>query len=337
MKRIKTIAISVLILLSSVIPTKLMSLGKKVELSVLTSHIYKTKPSNLKNIEIGFLGTSCIIISYNGETYLNDPFFSNPNYLELVTGRYKDRSHLIQPILKQIDDIGLVSITHGHYDHCLDLPAFNNKYQKEAKFVSSGSTIDELSQWLNEEKDWKKIKVEELSADQWVYSNNKNFRIYPIPSEHQPHIGKHIKLLSGQYDTPREKAPGPVWQWQEGDTYSYLIDVLEQGEIISRILIVSGEVPEESLQLLSSLKEDRSIDIMFSPYWHKKKSSDALHLTYATLKPEKVILHHWNNFFRNPEKSLQTIRSSKIESEIKKLKEDGLPVSLLMPFSKTTF
>lgn len=336
-KRIKTISISALILLSSIIPTKLMSLGKKIELKTLTSYIHKTKPDNSKNIKISFLGTSCITISYNGETYLNDPFFSNPNYLELVTGNYKDRDHLIEPTLNQLNDISLVTITHGHYDHCLDLPSFNSKYQQHTKFISSSSTIDELSPWLNRDEQWGKIKIEELSNDQWIYSNNNNFRVLPILSEHQSHIGKHIKLFSGEYKTPQEDVPSSVWQWKEGQTYSYLVDVLNEGEILSRILIIAGEVPIESLQLLADLKEERSIDMMFSPYWHKKKSNTALHLAYNTLQPEKVILHHWNNFFRHPEKSLQMIRSSNIESEIKKLETEGIPVSILMPFTETTF
>ncbi len=311
-----------------------MSLGKKLEPDVLTHYFYSSDTANSKGIQIGFYGTSCLSVTYKGETYLNDPFFSNPGYAQLITGNYPDRSELIRPYIQNFGKTNLVTITHGHYDHCLDLPSFKDTYHNETKFISSASTLYSLSEWLNENTHWKKIKIDHPEFEsQWIYSEDRHFRVFPIPSHHHPHIGKHIKFSSGQYDTPLDKVPGPVWQWQEGGTYSFFVDVLNQDEIISRFLIASGDVPKESAELISAISKARNIDILFAQYWHKKKCYPTLEKMYEELKPKQIILLHWNNFFRSTDKPLQMIRSSDIESEIKKLKSQGLPVSVLMPFS----
>lgn len=335
MKKVKIILILFLVLLIGFTPVKLMSLGKKIEFASLLPFALKTDRKELKNIKIGFYGTSCLTISYKGKTYLNDPFFSNPNYYQILTGKYKDRSDLIEPVLEKLDSISLVTITHGHYDHCMDFPYFKKKYEENARFIASASTLRSLSPWIKDQQNWRQYHIERMAQNKWIYSHDKMFRVHPVRSLHQAHVGKNIRLFSGSNDHPLMQAPGPVWQWLEGGTYSYLVDVLDNEEIVARYLIVSGELPDESLMLLSQLQEERKIDIMFSPYWHKEKSDEAFVKSYDKLKPVNVIFHHWNNFFKSPEKPLQIIRSSDIEDEVRLKKEQGYPVSILMPFSET--
>lgn len=336
MKKVKVITLLVFALLISLAPVKLMSLGKKVELEVLQPLLLKKDGIHLNGIKIGFYGTSCITVSYKGNTFLNDPFFSNPNYYQLMTGKYEDRSAVIEPVLNKLDSISMVTITHGHYDHCMDLPSFESKYEHDTKFISSSSTLRALAPWIKDKNNWRQYHIERLAENNWIYSQDKNFRVYPVKSTHQAHIGKNIKLFSGSYEIPLNLTPGPVWQWLEGGTYSYLLDVMDGEKIVSRILIISGEVPDESLELLTQLKKERDIDIMFTPFWHKEKSGDAFESSYNKLNPKQVIFHHWNNFFKDPEKPLQSIRSSDIEDEVKEKRSAGYPVAIMLPFSEIT-
>lgn len=333
MKIVNKIGLLIGLALIAFTPIKLMSIGKKVDLDVLSPHIRQIEKIERKGIELGFYGTSCITISYKGETYLNDPFFSNPNYFQLISGKYPNRDYLIEEHIHSLDSISLISITHGHYDHCLDLLSFEDKYADNAQFVSSSSTIDELNVWLSRNLQWQKRKIDSEGA-QWIYSASKNFRIFPIISAHQPHVGKHIRLLTGSYDEPLPHVPGPVWQWKEGQVYSYVVDLMDEEEVSTRMVIISGELPSESMELLVQMKEERRFDIAFVPYWHEKKSYPTAIQVHQELETDEIILHHWNNFFRTPEKPVQMMRTSNIHKEVERLKKEGLPVSLLLPFSK---
>lgn len=334
MKRNKAIFASVFILLISLVPVKLMSLSKKIELDGLSANVYKGETENNHGIKIGFYGTSCLTFSYNGSTYLNDPFFSNPSYYEILTGKYKDHSSVINPYLNKMDSISLVTITHGHYDHCLDFPYFMKKYTDNAKIISSNSTLLSLTAYTDNKKSWNEYPIEN-NKNKWIYSADKVFRVFPVRSNHQAHIGK-IKLLTGENINPFSKAPGPVWQWKEGITYSYIVDVMNQDEIVDRFLIIAGDLPEESIHIINELQKEKRIKIMFSPFWHKQKSGAAFQYSYNLVKPEQVIFHHWNNFFNNTDQEIECIRSSDIVRQVAEKKLEGYPVSIMIPFTEVS-
>ncbi len=335
MKKGKVIFISVIVLIISLIPAKLMSLSKKIKSEELVSNVYKSETENSNGIKIGFYGTACLTFSYKGSTYLNDPFFSNPSYFEILTGRYKDHSEVIDPYLNKMDSISLVTITHGHYDHCLDFPYFMRKYTENAKIVSSNSTLLSLNEYTENEKKWQELPIDKELKQNWIYSEDKVFRVFPVKSNHQAHIGK-IKLFSGENEDPLSKAPGSVWKWKEGTTYSFIVDVLNDKKIVDRFLIVAGDLPTESIKIINELQKEKSIKIMFSPFWHKEKSGAAFEYSYNLVKPEKVVFYHWNNFFNNADHKVECIRSSDIEHQLGIKKREGYPVSIMLPFTEVT-
>lgn len=333
MKKWKIFSLSILIGLLAFTPIKLMSLGKKLESLLLKAHIYQPKHIESKGIKMGFYGTTCFTFTYKGKTFLNDPFFSNPGFFEILTGRYDDRTPLIQPVLDNIDSISMVTITHGHYDHCKDFEAFTPKYEENAKFISSGSTLRSMSPWIKGHKNWKQYHIERMAEGNWIYSEDKYFRVYPLISKHLPHIGNKV-LFAGENAVPLDKTPGPVWQWLEGGSYSYVIDFLDDDNIVQRFLIVSGSLPQQTIDIINGLQKERKVDIMLSPYFDKDLSDEPFEYAYHQIKPAEVIFHHWNNFFKNPEKPLQKLKSSDIENVIQEKKDKGYPVSIIMPFTE---
>jgi hypothetical protein len=334
MRKPNILLISIIILIISLIPAKLMSLSKKINVEDLRNEVFTPDKKHPSNVKIEFFGTSCLAFSYKGSTYLNDPFFSNPSYLEIITGRYKDHSDVINPYLNKMDSISMVTITHGHYDHCLDFPYFMKNYTHDAKIVSGTSALLSLDAYFQENKSWNEYAIEKKFNDNWIYSADKVFRVYPIISEHQAHIGKKIKLFSGENTSPLDEIPGSVWKWKEGNTYSYVLDVMNGKEIVDRFLIIAGELPQESLAVINKLQKEKRINIMFSPFWHKEKSGLAFESSYESLQPEKVIFHHWNNFFNNAEQDLECIRSSDIVNQVANKRLEGYPVSIMLPFSE---
>ena len=312
-----------------------MSLGRKLAPETLEQYTLNNLNHEKNPVQMGYYGTSCFTISYKGSTYLADPFFSNPNFFDLMVGKYKSEDYLIEPFLKQIPHISMVSISHGHYDHCLNLLSFKEKYNKNTAFIASESVFNELNSWF---KDTPQNNIHALTKDEipkWITSQDGVFRVLPIRSIHQAHLGKNIRLFAGDYQLPTAKIPKTVWQWKEGETYSYLVDVLDQGQVIKRIFIVAGELPKSSLEYVAQITRNQPINFMLTPFWHKEKSGNAFITAYNYLHPQKVIFHHWNDFFRSPEKSLKVISYSDLDSELKAYRQENLPIWILSPFSFT--
>ena len=334
MKTLKIILLVILLPLG-LVGAKIATIGKNIDHQVLNPYIinHATLPDG--DIRIHFYGTSCFTFQYKGSTMLTDPFFSNPDFVQLTTGKYKNQAALIKDQLKTLDSISLITITHGHYDHCLDVPAFSHLFTSGSKLVCDKSIYYELKPHLSKLNTVENIAPTDASA-QWIYSTDSVFRVMPILSLHSDHFWK-VKLFGGSYDSPLDSMPGPVWQWKEGKTYSFVIDVLDNGNIHKRFFVGAGQIEEASLQILEGLADEKRFDIIFPAYWHHKKSKSNLDLLRERLQPEMVVVHHWNNFFKQPDEAIEAIRSTQLETTLESYKESGRPVYIMMPFSEMTY
>lgn len=334
MKKLRIILFVILLPLG-LAGAKIATIGKNIDPQALNPYILSGDASQTGDVKIHFYGTSCFTFQYKGSTLLNDPFFSNPDFIQLTTGRYKNQAALIKEHLKQLDSISLITITHGHYDHCLDVPAFSHLFTTQSKLVCDQSIFFELNEHLSSLHSVENVTPSDAS-EQWIYSSDSVFRVMPVLSIHSDHFLK-IKLFGGSYDRPLDSLPGPVWQWKEGQTYSFVIDVLNNGNIHRRFFMGAGQVGESSMEVLGKLAEERRFDIIFPAFWHQKKSGPNMDALRERLQPEMVVMHHWNNFFKHPEEAIQAIRSTQLETTLESYKANGKPVYIMMPFSEMTY
>lgn len=325
------IKISLLIIMLPLVVAgaKIATIGKKVDFLSLEPYLFQSDGP----IQMHYLGTSCFLFTFKGRTLLVDPFFSNPDFLQLGTGRYKDQSHLIKGILQQKDSISMVAITHGHYDHCLDLPAFSRHFAQNTVLVGDGSIYHSLQPYFRKNKDIHDIIHPDMGSGTWIYSLDSLFRIMPVQSIHNDHFWK-IKLFGGSYEKPLDSLPGPVWQWKEGNTYSFVIDFLEGNDIKRRIYLGAGRLPETSRLQLVELGKERPFDLLIPAWWHHRRSGNTLEVLLKDIPHDRVLLHHWNNFFHQQDAGIQSIRSSRLERSLQQFRREGRKVFVMLPFTR---
>jgi hypothetical protein len=284
---------------------------------------YFIRSDNRHGIKITFLGTSCFIIDYKGKQIVTDPFFSNPGLFKSTIGKieYPVLSNRIDRSM--YDRVQLISISHGHYDHCLDLANFMNE---DNAVLADESTLNEVAPVIHAHPQFRN------ENEQWIYSKDSTFRIFPLTSVHTPHFAS-LTLFTGRYTQPLKKLPGRLWNWKLYRCSSYLIDVLDGDAVQYRILEANGKMDENGKALLRKLIRKRNADLLLSAFWSASVCEDNLKLCCRLAHPEKVILQHWNNFFIGPDQPLQYLKSTEFPESIEKLKKDGIEAGLMLPFS----
>jgi L-ascorbate metabolism protein UlaG (beta-lactamase superfamily) len=233
-------------------------------------------------VRVTYLGTNGYQFEFKGHALLVDPYFSRLDLLSVALGSR------IQPNASRITD-GLrhlapkadaVLVTHGHFDHLLDVPAVMAKTR--ARLIASTSSID-LAKRAGASSgdavkpgDVRRIgpwKIRVLSA-----THDRLFGKVPfdrLPSHAGPSVG-----ASGKAGPPQRAA-----DWICGEPLAFLIEVNCQ-----RIYIDSGGT---STQLPPNERVDLAILGMALP-----DSRARLAAALAHLQPRYLLPSHQDDFFR---------------------------------------
>ncbi|HQV78718.1 MAG TPA: MBL fold metallo-hydrolase [Chitinophagales bacterium] len=313
-------------LLILIVIVKFSFIGKNIDVEKCKTYLLPSAKKN--NVRLTFLGTSCFIINYEGKQFISDAFFSNPSLISTALGNMKQqsiKSYLNDSLYKHVS---MTTISHGHYDHCFDL---NQILQPQTTVIADQSTIFQLEQELK--NNTSKIALKNTEKQNWIYSADSIFRVFPILCKHNPHFGKTI-LFNGIYKQALDKIPNYLWQWKLGHSnYSFLIDVLKNDSTIFRMALLSGTIDDVDYKKIDSICSVRTCDILSSTFWNKKLNAQSLKKSLSSTKAHILLLNHWNNFFRSNDKSIQQFRTSKLEKELKEFKEEGIPAYIMLPFT----
>lgn len=256
-----------------------------------------------------WLGVGGFLLHWKGEGLLFAPSFSNPAMppLRVVPDHEK-----IDRLMPPADDVTMLLVGHGHYDHLLDVPWVMQKHTPKAKAYGS-RTVGRIlraelpaSRIVNAEASMARVGTPGQPGN-WLYSDGGHLRAMAIESRHSPHLDG-VVLFDGEVGHDLKRLPTAVWNWKTGQSLAWLVDLLDdQGRVVYRIHYQdSASRPPYGFPPV--LGDDKRIDVEILCVGNWDKVTDYPGALLRLTKPRLVVLGHWEDFFGNDINNPQVIR-----------------------------
>ncbi len=287
-------------------------------------------------LNIQYLGCGNIFIKHGKDAILFDPFFSNARGYKVAFGKIKfnqkyfDKgTYFLNRFGNNYESINSIFISHSHYDHLFDL-----SYLLENKLVSNTTKIygDKSAQtviqnfiqnnpFINQDSFVYKPKTK----PKWIKVSNE-MRVLVLPSVHAPHIA-NINFMHGQcdsnyfknYTSTNQKVK--AGQFKDGNTFAYLVDILSNDSITLRLLLKGAGCAINDGKLYDELLLEHGVDIALLQVASANFTNCYPQNLINQIKPKKVILTHWEDFFKPyAPKKIKTVRATNFNYFYKKIK-----------------
>jgi hypothetical protein len=236
-----------------------------------------------EEVFVRYLGAGGLYLEWRGTPILFGPFFSNPSFPRAYFGRLAADRVRIEGGLKGMDlaSVRAIFAGHAHYDHLADVPFIVENLSPQARIyvnqtgvnMLSGvaSVKDKLHPLVNEQEvNWARGEVNEPWKEDWT---RRRFR-----------------------------------QLKGGTAFAFVIDLLDDlGAVRYRIYYQDSASPEgegyPALPEADAHGYDLALLCMASFKYVKNHPGGIL----DRLQPRHVMVTHYENFSRGPDKSLQFV------------------------------
>lgn len=305
---------------------------KKVGDKIYQPDNYKLKLGEKgQALSIKYIGCGGLVIDYKGEIIITDPFFSNNASLRSMSssalglGKVKSKPEMVDWAIDEHDlsdafgGAKALLIGHAHYDHLMDVPFLlkHNCLSKEVKVYGSKSTQDILTrylygrQFIDFDSLRTKTKTEWEKLTQHIYMK-------PILSSHAPHFGC-IHLMQGEVDACFRELKDDDFKtkankWKEGKVYAYLLRITAdwQAPFYIHVMTSSSSSP-------SGIPEGQKVDLSILCAASTQNVDEFPANVLQATQPKKVILIHWEDFFRSYKKPSKSVKGTNFKTLLGRL------------------
>jgi hypothetical protein len=291
-----------------------------------------------KTVDITYLGCGGLMLNKDGDAVLIDPFFSNKKSGKIgksvflgTEGReiFRTDKKMLKAGVDAIERENGDSLTvyailnaHSHYDHLMDIPAVFNHFKRKPLLLLTETGLNIVHKTI----DTSRVVLLENFRSTSLHASppiviaraHGEIHVYPILAAHNPHF-RNIKFFSGQHvdrvpdlDSAFDKSRANLWL--EGNTFSFLIDYLnEKKEIELRVFVQSSSCPAPA-GIPPKEMLGREVDIAFIGVVSYKFSPGYPCGQLSQLSPRQVLWVHWEDFFRRYTRKPKTVRGTDLVS-----------------------
>ncbi|MEG1039185.1 MAG: MBL fold metallo-hydrolase [Pseudomonas sp.] len=324
----------------------LITAGCAQDLSELGS-IKPADQQNLAKPKLEFFGVAGFVLRWRDEAVVFDPFFSRPSLLQLFW---------LRPDIQQIDErmpsipeATMLLVGHAHYDHLLDVAWVMNHKTPNATFYGSRTAGHILRAEVPATRKFEDAEAKmawlpgptgprPIARDNgWFTSSKGAIRVMPIQSSHAPNV-TGVDLMGGSYSQDLKALPKAFWNWKEGQTLAWLVDLLDESGKTAYRIHFQDSSSDAPYGFPPDLGDKRRIDVAILPVasWvNVKRYPQAL---IALTQPRLVVLCHWEDFFGGELDDPKVLRGEKDEPAMYRIVRTTLPkdseIVMPMPFSE---
>ncbi len=296
---------------------------------------YPIKSNIQDSLHILYLGCNNVMMKYKNEQVMFDPFFSYQALKRVGMGSIQFDKRAIHLGLERIEQAGFdlkkvkdIFISHGHYDHVFDLPYLinHNEFINPIKLHCNSSVQNELIKFKDRIRfiTNQSPGCESNAYDENLWQNiSEHIRVLPLRSSHAPHV-LGVQFMKGesntntfeQYDTTNFKSN--AMQWKGGKEYAFLVDIIENNKPVFRILMQGPSIKPCPDILPDAVLKEKEVDVAVMIIASNQYVKEYPGYQLARLKPKKVIITHWENFFKDYTREPTLVPSTQHDAFFKK-------------------
>jgi len=312
-------------------------------------------------ISIKYLGVSGLLIEHQGRVMMTAPFFSNPS-LTMVrpqltrllrsTPRIVSDTAAIERLLPRLADRATaILVGHGHYDHLMDVPYIATHRATKSRIFGGPSVRHMLmgDSTLRAGDGQRVVAISLAEAGSknrrgvWYYTTDSAYRFMALVAGHAPTyraLKNSYLFTAGSVDADLDSLPRSAAEWKLGEPYAFLIDVLSGDRRATVFRIYFQDAPSEPplgfppMEVLAA----RPVDLVVLCGASSSNVSNTPDSLLKVLKPQEVIVAHWEDFFRPQTLPIQVGPGMELEDLRESLRKSLAPSARwVMPLPQTTF
>lgn len=279
------------------------------------------------SVDIVALGVGgVLVIPWRDTTQLvlTPPSFTNPSVAWTVFGNplfgTRPDAPRIRERLRSMPGVGTDRLTrvravlvgHGHYDHLMDLPPML-PLLPNATVYGSSTVVNLIAPAAA-----RRVAVDTAAARGDVrtgsaYAIAGTVRVHAITWEHAPNFGNYV-VARGDVRAPRTSLPRGMFGWKLGRPYAYAIDLLDDtGAVSCRLFYHDSAADPNTVRNAAAAMRAmpaarRTIAIMTGANFDQAAGFPDILL--AQLDPAHVVVMHWEDFFRSPDRPVKVVRGT---------------------------